>query len=73
MPTDAPTPRDTRLRLNKLEAWCAANAAALGDRAPFVRSLFEVAQTPEHAAFIEGELRESTGRAAATEAPAAHA
>lgn len=73
MPTDAPSPRETRLRLNKLEAWCAANAAALGDRAPFVRSLFEVARTPEHAAFIEAELRQITGRADATEAPAAHA
>ena len=73
MPTTAPSPRATRLRLNRLEAWCAAHAVALGDRAPFIRSLFEVAQTPEHAAFIEAELRQITGRADATEAPAAHA
>ena len=58
MPTTDETPRETRLRLNRLEAWCARNPAALGPRAVYLRSLFEVAVTAEHADFLAGELRE---------------
>ena len=55
--TDAPTPRETRHRLNRMERWCEANAAALGPRVVHVRALFEVAEKPWHADHIAALLR----------------
>ena len=52
------TPRQTRLRLNKMERWCQTNAADLGPAAVRLRGLFELAHKPEHADYLEGELRE---------------
>lgn len=52
-----PTPRDVRLRLNKMERYAERHADALGDRAVYVRSLFEVAVTANHADHIAAEIR----------------
>ena len=70
---ETPTPRETRHKLNRMEAWCARNAAALGSRAVFLRSLFEVAVTAAEADYIEAELRTLTARPEAAPEPSAHA
>ena len=57
METQHPTPRETRLHLNRLEAWAARHAADLGPDAVRLRALFEVAVTADHAAFLAAELR----------------
>lgn len=51
------TPRDTRIRLNKMEAWCERNAEALGPAAVRLRGLFEVASKPDHADYLAEEIR----------------
>ena len=62
METRHPTPRETRLRLNKMEAWAAQHAAALGPDAVRLRALFEVAVTADHADFLAAELRDLARR-----------
>ena len=59
MPTAAPTPRDVRHRLNRMERYAERHADALGPRAVYFRSLFEVAVTAEHADFLAAELRDA--------------
>lgn len=54
------TPRGTRIRLNRMERWCARHAPALGPEAVRLRALFEVAYLPEHADFLAAELRRHT-------------
>ncbi len=55
-------PRDTRLRLNRMESWTARHASALGVDAVRLRALFEVAVTAEHADFLAAELRDLAAR-----------
>ena len=62
MATPPPTPRDTRLRINRMEAWCARHAAALGPDAVRLRALFEMAYRPDHADFLAAEIRELADR-----------
>ena len=57
METTAPTPRDVRHRLNKMERYAERHAAEIGPRAVYLRSLFEVARTVDHADFIAAEIR----------------
>ena len=64
MEITAPTPRQTRIRLNRLEQYAERHAAALGPRVVFVRSLFEVAVTAGHADFIAAEIRDALARPA---------
>ena len=61
MQTTPPTPRDVRHRLNKMERYAERHAAGLGPRVVFVRSLFEVAVTADHADFLAAEIREALG------------
>ena len=58
METPTETPRETRIRLNKMERWCEKNAARLGPAAVRLRGLFEVAREPWHADYLEGEIRD---------------
>lgn len=60
-PRDAETPRQTRLRLNRMEAWAAKHADTLGPDAVRLRALFELAVTADHADFLAGELRDLAG------------
>lgn len=57
MPT--PTPRNVRHRLNKMERYAERHAAEIGPRAVYLRSLFEVALTADHADFIAAEIRDA--------------
>lgn len=59
--TPYPTPRETRLRLNRLERSVRDHAPALTDagHGPALvrlRGLFELAHTEAHADFLAGEL-----------------
>ena len=56
------TPRDTRVRLNRMERWLREHSAALTDAGhgpTLVRlvGLFELAFKADHADFLAGELR----------------
>ena len=66
----AATPRDTRVRLNRMERWLREHAPTLtraGHGPALVRlhGLFELAFKAEHADYLAGELRDlqSTARA----------
>ena len=52
-----PTARDTRHRLNRMEAWAERHADALGPDAVRLRALFEVAVSGAHADFLADEIR----------------
>ena len=57
----APTPRETRTRLNRMECWLREQTPALTDAghgAALVRlrALFELAYTAEHADYLAAEL-----------------
>lgn len=69
MPTPTTTPRDVRRRLNEMEAWAERRTSLLGDRAVYIRSLFEVAVTAEHADFLAAELRDLAASHNPTPAP----
>ena len=68
METLTETPRQTRIRLNKMERWCQKNAAALGPAGVKLRGLFELAHKPQHADYLEAELREVVARTPQPEA-----
>ncbi len=60
-PDTAPTPRETRLKLNRLERWTrdhseALAAAGFGPALVRLRGLFELAFTAEHADYLEEEI-----------------
>ena len=59
MEITAPTPRDVRHRLNRMERYAERHAADFGPRVVFIRSLFEVAYTADHADFLAAEIRET--------------
>lgn len=71
MGTPTATARETRLRLNRMEAWAARHADALGLEAVRLRALFEHAVTADHADFLAGELRDLARRHALARGPAA--
>lgn len=64
-PHGVETPRETRLRLNRLERWVRDHVAALTDagHGPALvrlRGLFEWAITREHADYLADEIRDLT-------------
>lgn len=59
-PTTNPTPREVRVRLNKMEAWFRRNTARFSpEDQVFLRVGFEHAKEPEHADVLAGVLREA--------------
>ena len=57
------TPRDTRVRLNRMDRWLCEHTPALTDagHGPALvrlRGLFELASTTDHADYLAGELRD---------------
>ena len=67
---DTSTPRDVRHRLNKMERYAQRHAADFGPRVVFIRSLFEVAFTADHADFLAAEIRETLAARTASPQPA---
>ena len=68
-PFERATPRDTRHRINRMEAWLARTSTDHDQaRVLYLRRLFEFAYTPDHADFLADELRDL--RAAAPPATA---
>ncbi|MGB3544189.1 hypothetical protein [Rubrivirga sp.] len=70
----APTPRETRFRLNQMERYVRRHADDFGPRIVYIDSLLEVAYKSDHADFIAAEIREALATNAAPPQPSpAHA